>query len=79
MLIIIVITMIVDTKTITDFIELQGKIEKLFHDGVLEKKRFADACGYTRQTLAKKLKDKTFSADQLLNLANEINKTLNIN
>ena len=71
--------MVVETKIITDFIQLQEKIERLFADGVLEKTRFADACGFSRQTLAKKLKDKTFSANELLRLANEINKTLNIN
>jgi hypothetical protein len=71
--------MVVDTKIIADYIELQEKIERLFDDGVLEKKRFADACGFVRQTLAKKLKDKSFSANDLLNLANQINKTLEIN
>jgi len=71
--------MVVDTKIITDFIELQSKIERLFDDGLLEKKRLADACGFTRQTLGKRLKDKSFSAEELLNLANEINKSLYIN
>jgi hypothetical protein len=71
--------MVVDTKIISDFIDLQQKIEKLFIDGLLEKKRFAESVGISRLTFARKLKDKSFSPDELLKLANEINKTLTIN
>jgi len=70
--------MIIDTKVISDFIELQGKIEKLFIDGLLEKKRFSEAIGISRLTLARKLKEKSFSPEELLKLANEINNVLSI-
>ena len=38
-------TMVVDTKDITDFIQLQGKIERLFDDGVLEENALLTLAG----------------------------------
>ena len=70
--------MVIETKSIDNFIQLQERIELLFADSILEKKRYAEAIGMNRQTLAKRLKNKSFTADELFNLVNEINKTFDL-
>jgi hypothetical protein len=70
--------MIVDIKIIQEYIALQEKLEKLFEEAKLEKKRYYEAINLTRPTFARKLKEKSFTPDELLNLANEINKTFTI-
>jgi len=70
--------MIIDPKVIEDYNKLQEKIAKLFEDAKIEKKQFFEAINMSRPTFARKLKEKTFSPDELLALVNEINKTLNL-
>ncbi len=66
--------MIIDEKIIDQYTELHERIENLFSEYKLEKKFYAEKIGMSRQTFARKLKDKTFLAAEMKRLADLINK-----
>lgn len=66
--------MIYDPKVITDYIILRNKIKELFESGKLEYKQYAEMTGFkNRITFTKRVRDNSFSAEELLAIVNKIN------
>ena len=63
-----------NTKIIEDYIKLRDTIVKRFASGNLEYKFFAKETGFNnRITFTKRVKDNSFSAEELLAIVNIIN------
>lgn len=66
--------MLYDPKIIKDYISLRNKIKELFESGKLEYKQYSVMTGFNnRITFTKRVKDNSFSAEELLAIVNKIN------
>lgn len=65
--------MLYDPAVIDSYIQLRDKIVSLFEEGKLKQKTYYEAIGFNKVTFAKRLKDKSFSPEELTQLVNKIN------
>jgi len=70
--------MLINIDIIHSYVENLEKICKLFLETKIEQKKYYDAIGMNRLTFARKIRQRTFSPDEFLKLAEEVNKSLEI-
>lgn len=65
---------LLEKKVITDYIELQKKVEKLIETFNTDKGKLAVHINMSRSTLNRKLKGQSFSPDEMYKIAEYYNK-----
>jgi hypothetical protein len=63
-----------ETEPIEAYIQLRDKIIHLFESGKLIQKTYSEALDFNRITFAKRIKDKSFSPEELMAIVRKINE-----